>query len=285
MEGVSREIRRRRGRASSGSSFHYSFGLLPRHQRRGIEAVYAFCRVIDDLADEGTGAAGGTAAELRRHREEIDRCYGGAPTLLVTRDLQECIRRFGIPREPLDDLLDGVEMDLRKRRYATFEELRGYCYRVASAVGIVCLSIFGCRHPKSRDYAVDLGIALQLTNILRDLKADALRGRIYIPGDEIEAFGYGEADLLAGVRSTAYLALMRHQVARARRHFDSAAAALPEPDRPRLLAAEVMGAIYRRLLRRIEADRFRVFERRITVPRLTQIGVALRAWATGHVGG
>ncbi|HEU4402458.1 MAG TPA: squalene/phytoene synthase family protein, partial [Candidatus Polarisedimenticolia bacterium] len=194
------------------------------------------------------------------------------------------IARFGIPRRPFEDLLDGVEMDLYKTRYQSFEELRVYCYRVASAVGLVCLSIFGCRQARSRDYAVDLGIALQLTNILRDLKADAARGRIYVPRDEIEACGYSEAELLRGVRNAAFLALMHRQAARAERHFESAAAALPAGDRPRLLAAEVMGAIYRRLLRRIERDGFRVFERRITVPRLTQIGVALRARVTGHVG-
>ncbi len=277
-------------RASGGSSFHYSFGLLPRAQRRGIETFYAFCRAIDDLADEGSGicrgplCGQGAVAALRLYREEIARCFGGRPTLPVARDLQACIRRFGIPREPLDDLLDGVEMDLHRTRYATFDDLRDYCYRVASAVGIVCLSIFGCRHARSRDYAIDLGIALQLTNILRDLKADALRGRIYVPLDEIRGFGYSEAELLAGVRNASFLALMRHQVARGYRHFDRAAAILPEADRPRLLAAEVMAAIYRRLLRRIEEEEFRVFERRITVPRMTQIGVALRAWATGRAG-
>jgi len=278
----------RGGRASSGSSFHYSFGLLPRDQRKGIESVYAFCRVVDDLADEGPRAPGGAADPahaLARYREEVDRCYRGAPTLPVMRELQAAVLRFGIPRPPLEAIIEGVEMDLRQTRYDTFDDLRGYCYRVASAVGIVCLSIFGCRHPKSRDYAIDLGIALQLTNILRDLRADALRGRIYVPREEIEAFGYSEEEMLAGVRNAAYLALMRHQVERAHRHFDGAAALLPEDDRPRLLAAEVMGAIYRRLLRRIEADEFRVFEHRIAVPRLTQIGVALRAWVTGHARG
>lgn len=272
-----------RGGGSSGSSFHYSFGLLPREQRRGIEAVYAFCRVIDDAADEGSPGTG-RGAVLAMHRQEIERCYTGTPELVVGRSLQECIRRFTIPRRPFDDLLDGVEMDLHTTRYATFDELRVYCYRVASTVGLICLPIFGCTHPRSRDYAIDLGIALQLTNILRDLRTDALRGRVYVPLEDLEAFGYREAELLSGVRNAAYHALMRHQAERARRHFRSAAAALPAVDRPRLLAAEVMGAIYERLLGRIEAADFRVFDRRITVPRLTQIGVALRAWVTGHVG-
>jgi phytoene synthase len=274
----------REERGSSGSSFHYSFGLLPREQRRGIETVYAFCRVVDDLADEPSSDGSSARAGLGLYREEIRRCYGGGATLPLTRALQGTIARFDIPCRPFEDLLDGVEMDLRTDRYATFDDLRAYCYRVASTVGLICLSIFGCRNPRSRDYAVDLGIALQLTNILRDLKADAARGRIYVPRDEIVAFGYSEEDLLRGARNSAYLALMRHQVERADRHFESAAAALTAEDRPRLIAAEVMGAIYRRLLRRIEAEEFRVFERRIAVSRLTQLRVALRARVTGRVG-
>jgi phytoene synthase len=275
-----------RGESSAGSSFHYSFGLLPRDQRRGIESVYAFCRVADDLVDEPGAAGGGArAAEaLQFYRDEIGRCFQGTPTLPVTRDLQRTIRAFDIPREPLLAILEGVAMDLSKSRYATFDDLRGYCFRVASAVGLVCLSIFGCRHPRSRDYAIDLGIALQLTNILRDLRADALRGRIYVPLDEIEAFGYGEREMLAGQCNAPFLSLMRHQIVRAHGHFERAAASLPPEERRRLVAAEVMAAIYRGLLRRIEADPARVFERRIAVPRLTQIGVTLRAWVTGHAG-
>ena len=273
-----------RGSASRGSSFHYSFGLLPRDQRRGIETVYAFCRVVDDLADEAAGSPGAAARELLVYREEIARCFGGRPTRPVTRALKECIDRFGVERRPFDDLLDGVQMDLHTMRYRSFDDLRLYCYRVASTVGLICLPIFGCRHPKSRDYAVELGIALQLTNILRDIKNDADRGRIYLPLDEIAAGGYSEAELLAGVQSAAWVSLMRRQVERARGQFARAAALLPEADRRRLLAAEVMAAIYRRLLRRLEEDGFRVFERRVRVPRLQQIGVALRAYLTGHVG-
>ncbi len=271
------------GRVSSGSSFHYSFGLLPSEQRRGIESVYAFCRAIDDLTDEGPIDRERSAAALREYRREIALCYDGEPTLGATRDLKAAVQRFGIPRQPLEDLLDGVEMDLRLSRYSCFDELRLYCSRVASAVGLICLPIFGCRDPRSRTYAVDLGIALQLTNILRDLKADAARGRIYLPLDEMAAAGYSQAELLQGARTPAYLALMRQQADRAHRYFQSAASGLPEPDRPRLLTAEVMRAIYLRLLRRIERRGFRVFDRRITVPRLTQLGLALRAWLLGDV--
>ena len=270
-------------RASRGSSFHYSFGLLPRPRRRGIEAVYAFCRAVDDVAD-GRADTRSAAARLARYRDEVGLCYDGAPTLPETRALQASIRAFGIPRAPLEAILEGVEMDLHKTRYADFTELRGYCVRVASAVGLVCLPIFGCRDPRGRDYATDLGIALQLVNILRDLKADAARGRIYVPQDELRAFGCAEGALLAGARDGGYLALMKHQAGRAWQHFASAAALLPGGERRRLLAAEVMGAIYRRLLRRIEAGGFRVFERRITVPRLTQLSLAMRAWITGRVG-
>ena len=268
--------------ASTGSSFHYSFGLLPRDRRRAIETVYSFCRQVDDLADEGLPPRE-AQAELLLMRDELERCYRGEPTLAVTRALQPTIERFRIPREPFEAILEGVEMDLHKRRYATFAELRGYCVRVASAVGLLCLPIFGCRHPKSRDYAVDLGIALQLTNILRDLKGDAARGRIYLPQDEMEHFGYHEQALLRGDRSTAFLALMRYQADRADRHFEAAAAALPSSDRRALLPAEVMGAIYRRLLRRMRDERFPVFERRVAVPRLTQVRLTLAAWVTGRV--
>ncbi|HYV17722.1 MAG TPA: presqualene diphosphate synthase HpnD [Verrucomicrobiae bacterium] len=268
---------------STGSSFHYSFTLLPRERRRAIEAVYGFCRVVDDLADEAASSRDAQAG-LYLFRDELVRCYDGAPTLPVTRGLQEHIRRFRIPREPFEAILEGVEMDLHKRRYADFAELRGYCVRVASAVGLVCLPIFGATHPKSRDYATDLGLALQLTNILRDLKGDAARGRIYLPQDEMEHFGYHEQALLRGDRSTAFLALMRYQADRADRHFEAAAAALPDSDRRALLPAEVMGAIYRRLLRRMRDERFPVFERRVAVPRLTQVRLTLAAWVTGRVG-
>jgi phytoene synthase len=269
--------------ASHGSSFHYSFNLMSRERRRAIEAVYAFCRVVDDLADESLSGRD-AQAELYLVRDDLHRCYEGAPAFPVTRALGEAIRRFRIPREPFEAILEGVEMDLHKRRYADFAELRGYCVRVASAVGLVCLPIFGCSHPRSRDYAIDLGIALQLTNILRDLKADAARGRIYLPLDEMEQFGYHERALLRGERSSAFLALMRYQAARAVRHFDAAASVRPEPDRKALLPAEVMGAIYRRLLRALERQRFPVFERRVEVPRLTQAGLTLRAWVTGNAG-
>lgn len=271
--------------SSSGSSFHYSFGLLRRRQRHGLEALYAFCRTVDDIVDDGAIGRESAQLELRRYRDELDLCYGGSPRLAVTRRLAEFIQEFDIPRPPLDAILDGVEMDLHKSRYADFGELREYCCRVASAVGLVCIAIFGCRHPRSRDYAIHLGIALQLTNILRDLKSDARRDRIYIPLDEMQACGYDEHQLLSGIRNESYLRLMWMQVERADHHFDRAASLLPEADRRRLLAAEVMGAIYRRLLRRIEAERFGVFERRIRVPRLTQLGLALRARVTGRVGG
>jgi phytoene synthase len=274
----------RDGRASTGSSFHYSFGLLPHDQRRGIEAVYAFCRAIDDVVDDEPIDPVRAAATLSTYREEVARCYGGSPSLPVTRGLQEWIERFHIPRQPLLDLLAGVEMDLHTVRFDTFDDLKVYCRRVASAVGLICLSIFGCRHAGSHDYAIDLGIALQLTNILRDLKGDAARGRIYIPRDEMASFGYTEDDLIRGERGEAFLALMRHQAERARQYFAAAARALPAEERPRLLAAEVMAAIYRRLLARIEADGFRVFDRRIAVPRITQFAVALRARALGRAG-
>ncbi len=271
-------------RASSGSSFHFSFGILPPEARRAIEAVYGYCRAVDDVVDERPIDLPRASRILQDYREDLARCWIGEPERPVLGELQWAVRRFALPRGPLEEILDGMAMDLERSRYATFGELRQYCLRVAGAVGVVCLPIFGCRHPQSREYATTLGTALQLTNILRDLKSDAARGRIYVPLDEIAAFGYSEAALLRSEQTPAFVALMRHQVARARHWFDEAARILPDEDRGRLLPAEVMAAIYRRLLQRIEAAGFRVFDRRVAVPRLTQIGLALQARVTGQVG-
>jgi phytoene synthase len=185
---------------------------------------------------------------------------------------------FPIRREHLEAILDGVEMDIDKRRYATFEELAEYCYRVAAAVGLACIEIFGYTDPRARDYAVNLGIALQLTNILRDLRSDAERGRIYLPLDELRRFGYSEDDLLRGRYTRPYLELMRFQADRTHAYFRAARAALPRADRRRLLAAEIMGVIYRALLREIEARQFRVFDRRVRLSAPRKLALALSVY-------
>ena len=265
----------------SGSNFYYAFLFLPRRKREAMYALYAFCRTVDDAVDQGGGSPGDQRRVLAEWRAELRRAYQGRPTQPIAVRLAEVIRDFPIPREHLEAILDGVEMDIDKRRYASFEELYEYCYRVAAAVGLASNEIFGYSDLRARDYAVNLGIALQLTNIMRDLKTDAERGRIYLPLDELRRFGYAEDDLLRGRYTQANFELMRFQADRTHAYYRAARAALPRADRRRLAAAEIMGVIYRALLRAIEARRFRVFDRRIrlSTPRRLALaaGVYLRA--------
>jgi phytoene synthase len=264
----------------SGSNFYYSFLFLPRPKREAIYALYAFCRTVDDVVDQ----PGGTPAEQRQvlaeWRSELALAYEGRPTVPLAIRLAEVVRAFPVPRSHLEAVLDGVEMDLDKRRYATFDELFEYCYRVAAAVGLSCIEVFGYTDPRAREYAVNLGVALQLTNILRDLRTDAERGRIYLPMDEVRRFGYTEDDLLHGRPTPAYLALMRFQADRIHAYYRAARASLPRVDRRRLVAAEIMRVIYQEVLRTIEARQFRVFDHRVrlSTPRkaLLAIGAYLR---------
>jgi phytoene synthase len=258
----------------SGSNFYYAFLFLPRRKREAMYALYAFCRTVDDAVDQGGGSPGDQRRVLAEWRAELRRAYQGRPTQPIAVRLAEVIRDFPIPREHLEAILDGVEMDIDKRRYASFEELYEYCYRVAAAVGLASIEIFGYSDLRARDYAVNLGIALQLTNIMRDLKTDAERGRIYLPLDELRRFGYAEDDLLRGRYSQAYFELMRFQADRTHAYYRAARAALPRADRRRLAAAEIMGVIYRALLRAIEARRFRVFERRIRLSTSRRLALA-----------
>jgi phytoene synthase len=215
---------------------------------------------------------------LDEWRRELDRCYGGTAQHPIAVRLAESLQRFPIPKEHFEELIAGVEMDLTHRRYPTFRELYEYCYRVAGVVGLMCIEIFGYHNPKARDYAVNLGVALQLTNIIRDLKGDAERGRIYLPQDELARFGYREEELLRGAYTPAFSALMHFAGGRARQYFDNAQLLLAEEDRRSLLAAEIMGAIYYRLLEKIEASQYRVFDRTITLPTSQKLWIALSIW-------
>jgi phytoene synthase len=236
---------------TSGTSFYYAFRILPAAKRRAIYALYAFCRVVDDCVDEegGEGEAG-----LQRWLAEVHRCYAGRPETELGRELAEAVARFPVPRACFEEIVDGCRMDLGTRRYATFAELRVYCERVASAVGLASIEIFGYDDPGTRDYAVELGLALQLTNILRDIGDDAGRGRLYLPLEDLAAHGVGEEALLAaarapgGHRPAGLAALLEFEAERARTHYARAAALLPERDRRSMLAAEIMGAVYRALL-------------------------------------
>ncbi len=280
---------------ASRSNFYYAFLFLPKPKREALYAVYAFCRVTDDLVDEvlstaaggsqavaGAPASAGTPLErLKAWRAELDACFRGEATHPVTQRLAEVIPAFRIPRGYFEELLNGVEMDLTKFRYATFAELQQYCYRVAGVVGLMCIEIFGYRQPATRVYAEHLGTAFQLTNILRDLAADAERGRIYLPQEDLRRFGYSEEDLLEGRATPAFSNLMRFEVERARQFYATAGAFLPAEDRRTMLAAEIMAAIYRRILDRIEAGGYNVFSDRIRLSDAHRLWLAVACWA-GH---
>jgi 15-cis-phytoene synthase len=248
------------------TSFYYSFLVLPAEKRRAIIAVWDFCRAVDDAVDEAPSGSPSKDEEARQRiawwRCELARCFGaGRPESLQGQRLAPLIGRFDLSRGPFEALIEGVEMDVGGRRYEKFEELYEYCIRVASAVGLICLNIFGARDPGARQYAIDLGVALQLTNILRDIPGDLAQGRLYVPLEDLRMHGCTEADLLAetvasgqGVRSPKVRALLRQQAERARDYYRRAAQALPRRDRRSLVAAEIMGGIYRALLSRIERD-------------------------------
>jgi phytoene synthase len=266
------------------TNFYYSFLVLPAEQRSAIIAVWDFCRAVDDAVDEAAPAD--APGQVAMWRAEVERVFAGRePETAQGRALQPLLARFPLPRAAFEALVEGVEMDLGDRRYETFADLYEYCVRVASAVGLMCVEIFGYTDPRARQYAIDLGIALQLTNILRDVPEDLARGRLYIPQEELRRFGCTEADLAreaseagGGVRSAAVRALLQHQGERAREYYARAAAALPAADARRLLAARIMGAIYFALLERIERAGYDVFSRRIRLPRPRRALIAVRTW-------
>ena len=266
----------------SKSNFYYAFLFLPRERREALEAVYAYCRLVDDVVDEDAPAEEKLAG-IARWRRELDAVYGdGTPSNPVSERLRAAVRRFGIRRQDMEAVIDGCAMDIEKTRYANWDELRLYCYRVASAVGLMCIEIFGytpAHQEAARRYAVDLGIALQLTNILRDVAEDARRGRIYLPADELAACGVSEDDLAAGRRTPALQRLMRQQAARARSHYLRARAALSPGERQKLVIAEIMGDIYYALLEKIEARDFDVFGDKATVRRRDKMRIALGNFA------
>jgi phytoene synthase len=270
---------------ASRSNFGLAFLFLPRPKREALYAIYAFCRLTDDLVDEAGDAPPAEAlARLQTWRDELDACLRGVGAHPVTCRLAEVARAYAIPHRYFFDLLDGVEMDLARRRYASFAELETYCYRVAGVVGLMCIEVFGYTQPETRTYAERLGTAFQLTNILRDVGSDAARGRLYLPLEDLARFGCAEADVLEGRRTPAVGDLLAFQAARARDFYASARAALPAVDRRPMLPAEIMAAIYRRLLRRIEEGGFDVFSRTIRLADRERVLLALATWARSRLG-
>lgn len=266
------------------TSFYYSFLVLPGAQRRAIMAVWDFCRAVDDAVDENEEPVPAHHVlprdAVQFWREELARCYGGGgmPETRQGRALQPFITEFGLPREAFEDVIDGVAMDLDTTRYQTLPHLLEYCRRVASAVGMICIRVFDCRHEGSREYAQHLGIAMQLTNILRDIKGDLARGRVYLPLDDLSAFGCTIEDLAAGRMTEPVRRLIEFECRRARDFYQRAVDARPAEDRRRLVAAEIMRAVYFETLRRIERRGYDVFTTRVGVPKPKQALIAMRLW-------
>jgi phytoene synthase len=239
--------------------------------------VYAFCRYCDDIADAGHDLTAQRAL-LQNWRQELDHCYAGKPTHIITRALQQTVEHYAIPKQYFEDLLGGVEMDLTIRRYATFSDLEQYCYRVASAVGLACIRVFGSRHPGVQGYAHNLGIALQLTNIMRDVKEDAERGRIYLPLEDLQAFHYPETHLLQQRYTAEFVALMAFQQQRTMAYYRKAEACLLPGDKAGLVAPEIMAGIYRATLRKMVRWRYDVFRSRASIPTVHKVLIALRVF-------
>jgi 15-cis-phytoene synthase len=262
----------------SGSNFLSSFRFLPADRREGLQAVYAFARRVDDSVDEVNDPAV-QHQRLEHWREQLDLCFSCTdPDDPAIRQLKTTVEHFNIPRQPFDDLLRGCEMDIEKTRYATFSELETYCYHVASAVGLMCLPIFGCNSPPSREYAVLLGKALQLTNILRDVGADAERDRIYLPQEDLDRFHVNPEEIMQKTGSENFEKLMFFEAGRARGFYREAAEKITPRDRSPLLAARIMGRIYFALLEELEKSRFRVFEEKISLSKARRTLLALATW-------
>ncbi|MBI2837719.1 MAG: presqualene diphosphate synthase HpnD [Acidobacteria bacterium] len=269
---------------ASGTSFYYSFKVLPAEKRRAFHTVYAFCRHADDIVDDivdgiGAQAASDRAAALDQWQREFDRCCDGRPEHPIMIALRDKMERFRIPREPFDRIIEGVRMDLVKNRYETFEELYQYCYRVAAGPGLACIHILGFRNPLTLSYAENLGVALQITNIIRDAGEDASTGRIYLPRDDMARFGCTEQDLGAGRYSAGFLELMRFECERARGFFRKSRECITPEDRRALLCPEIMAAIYSDTLAKIERLNFQVLRKKIRVSRARKLLLALTTCA------
>ncbi len=244
----------------SASNLALAFVLLPREKREGMSALYAFCREVDDVADDTSVSAEERRQRLSAWRADIRKaCMGQCPEFQVNRELQPVIERYRLAFEYFDALLQGVEMDLEINRYSGYEELDLYCYRVASVVGLLSIEVFGYTDPACREYAVCLGKALQYTNILRDVRSDAERDRIYLPLSELARFNVTPAEILQFQYSERFQALASSVAGRAREFYRQARQALPRADRRSMAAAELMGEVYWRLLRKLERQRFNVF--------------------------
>lgn len=265
--------------ATSGSSFYYSFLFLPRPKREAITAFYAFCREVDDVVDE-CHEPQIARTKLDWWRTELDRLYAGRPEHPVSRALAPAIATFPIAREQLEEIIDGMAMDLDQVRYADYKDLRLYCHRVAGIVGEVAAGIFGASAHATMKYAAQLGLAFQLTNIIRDVGEDARRGRIYLPQEELAEFGVAETDILQTRETDNFRTLMEFQYQRAVATYDQAFALLPKVDRKAQRPGLIMAAIYRTLLDEIRRDGYPVLHARIALPAPRKLWLAAKTWLT-----
>ena len=261
--------------AKSGSSFYYSFRLLPPERRRAITALYAFCREVDDVVDEVNDPAV-ARAKLAWWRAEVGAVYGGTPQHPVAQALVPVVRAFRLAREHFDAVIDGMAMDLAQQRYADFADLERYCHRVAGVVGLMSAEIFGHEEASTAGFARDLGIAFQLTNIVRDVGEDARRGRLYLPQEDLARFGVSASAVLRAREEPGFRELMAFEVERARAWYDRAMGQLAPRDRKAQRASLAMAAIYRALLDEIARDGYRVLDRRIALTPLRKLWIAWR---------
>jgi len=266
----------------SRSSFYYSFSFLPKHQREALSTVYAFCRTTDDIVDAGNDPKS-KIERLHKWRMELERALEGESEYGMLNQLSSIAKRFKIPVVYFHELIKGVEMDLTKDRYENFDQLLEYCHRVASSVGLMCLDIFGSRCEKTKEYAVNLGVALQLTNILRDVSIDAKYGRMYLPQEDLRRFGYSEAELFSGQYTPAFVALMEFESRRAEEYFARAKESLPEEDRRAMFAAKIMERIYFHTLLRIKKSRYNVFDQSVKYPKFLQFLIAIKYWVKQRI--
>ncbi len=265
--------------AKSGSSFYYSFLFLPTERRKAITALYAFCREVDDVVDESTDPSV-AATTLHWWRQEVAKMKAGEPTHPVTRAMAPYQQTYGITAERLCEIIDGMQMDLEQTRYLDFKGLRLYCYRVASVVGLMAAEIFGRTHQDTLAYAEQLGLALQLTNIIRDVGEDARKGRVYLPIEDLQKFNVPVQQILQYKGGTEFESLMKFQTERAREHYRNAYNLLPQADRKAQRAGLIMASIYSDLLNEIERNGYKVLNERTSLTPLRKLWVAWRTWIT-----
>ena len=258
-------------------NFYYAFLTLPAPRRRAIYVAYAFCRHCDDSVDR-VAAPEDKLSALQALRNDLDDAYGGRASAPVFLALADVAQRYDIPREYFAEVITGVESDLVKDRYADFEELRRYCYQVASVVGLISIQIFGYQDQAAKPLAVDLGLAMQLTNILRDVREDLEFGRVYLPQDELVRFGYSEAELRSGVVNDAFIRLMQFQVQRAKEYFQSGFRLLPYLSRRSRACPAVLGQVYRNILQGIEDIDYDVLHHRVSLSTRRKLRITAQTW-------